>query len=153
MDNISHVLQNWNPVSKFLKFWFCSSIKKTKKQKYSLAKRREISVPQLNLDARRPLHFVVVLPEQERLKNVFRSNYRLIMIIRMSHDISYTVYEPRPPLSWFMATDPEVPGSIPGATRFSENYWVWNGGPLSLVSITKEILVWISRGQGLENRD
>jgi hypothetical protein len=28
--------------------------------------------------------------------------------------------------SEFMATDPEVPGSIPGATRFSEE-WVWNG--------------------------
>jgi hypothetical protein len=23
--------------------------------------------------------------------------------------------------------DPEVPGSIPGATRFSEKEWVWNG--------------------------
>jgi hypothetical protein len=33
-----------------------------------------------------------------------------------------------PPL-WleFFATDPEVPGSIPGATRFSEKYWVCNG--------------------------
>jgi hypothetical protein len=27
----------------------------------------------------------------------------------------------------FPATDPEVPGSIPGATRFSEKQWVWNG--------------------------
>jgi hypothetical protein len=26
-----------------------------------------------------------------------------------------------------MATDPEVPGSIPGASRFSEKQWVWNG--------------------------
>jgi hypothetical protein len=24
-------------------------------------------------------------------------------------------------------TDRQVPGSIPGATRFSEKYWIWNG--------------------------
>ena len=29
--------------------------------------------------------------------------------------------------SEFLATDTEVPGSIPGATRFSEQQWVWNG--------------------------
>jgi hypothetical protein len=28
--------------------------------------------------------------------------------------------------SEFLATDPEVSGSIPGATKFSEKYWVWN---------------------------
>jgi hypothetical protein len=28
--------------------------------------------------------------------------------------------------SEFLATDPEVPGSIPVATRFSRQ-WVWNG--------------------------
>jgi hypothetical protein len=27
----------------------------------------------------------------------------------------------------FLATDPEVPGSIHGVARFSENQWVWNG--------------------------
>jgi hypothetical protein len=27
----------------------------------------------------------------------------------------------------FLATDPDVRGSIPGATRFSEKQWVWNG--------------------------
>jgi hypothetical protein len=27
----------------------------------------------------------------------------------------------------FLATDPEVLGSIPGAYRFSEKQWVWNG--------------------------
>jgi hypothetical protein len=27
----------------------------------------------------------------------------------------------------FLATDIEVPGSIPGASRFSEKQWVWNG--------------------------
>jgi hypothetical protein len=30
-------------------------------------------------------------------------------------------------VSEFLSTDPEVPGSIPGATRFSEKQWVWNG--------------------------
>jgi hypothetical protein len=29
--------------------------------------------------------------------------------------------------SEFLATDPEVLGSIPGASRFSEKQWVWNG--------------------------
>ena len=29
--------------------------------------------------------------------------------------------------SEFLATDTEVPGSIPGATSFSEQQWVWNG--------------------------
>jgi hypothetical protein len=29
--------------------------------------------------------------------------------------------------SEFLATDPEVPDSIPGATRFSEKKWVLNG--------------------------
>ena len=29
--------------------------------------------------------------------------------------------------SGFLATDTEVSGSIPGATRFSEWQWVWNG--------------------------
>ena len=29
--------------------------------------------------------------------------------------------------SEFLATETEVPGSIPGATRFSEQQWVWNG--------------------------
>jgi hypothetical protein len=36
--------------------------------------------------------------------------------------------EERPPQVWwseFLATDPEVPGSIPGAARFSERWWVW----------------------------
>jgi hypothetical protein len=30
-------------------------------------------------------------------------------------------------LSEFLATDPEVLGSIPGASRFYEKQWVWNG--------------------------
>jgi hypothetical protein len=29
--------------------------------------------------------------------------------------------------SEFLAIDPEVLGSIPGAYRFSEKQWVWNG--------------------------
>jgi len=40
------------------------------------------------------------------------------------------IFQKRPPL-WssgqFLATDTEVSGSIPGATRFSEWQWVWNG--------------------------
>jgi hypothetical protein len=29
--------------------------------------------------------------------------------------------------SEFLATDPEIPGSIPDVTTFSEKQWVWNG--------------------------
>jgi hypothetical protein len=29
--------------------------------------------------------------------------------------------------NFVLATDPEVPGSIPDASRFSERQWVWNG--------------------------
>jgi hypothetical protein len=29
--------------------------------------------------------------------------------------------------SEFLPTKPEVSSSIPGATRFSEQYWAWNG--------------------------
>jgi hypothetical protein len=29
--------------------------------------------------------------------------------------------------SEFLATDPEVPGSIPSSTRYSEKSWVWTG--------------------------
>jgi hypothetical protein len=31
------------------------------------------------------------------------------------------------PLPGAAATDPEVLGSIPGVSRFSEKQWVWNG--------------------------
>jgi hypothetical protein len=48
-------------------------------------------------------------------------------------------------LSVYLATDPEVLGSIPGASRFSEKQWVWNGVPSAswgqLRSYLEEILV------------
>jgi hypothetical protein len=47
----------------------------------------------------------------------------------------------RPPLC--LAADPEVPGSIPGASRFSERQRVWNGvhsASWVLVSVTEETL-------------
>jgi hypothetical protein len=50
----------------------------------------------------------------------------------------------RPPL-WssgqeFLTANPEVPGSITGATRFSEYQWVWNGIHSALVRINEELL-------------
>jgi hypothetical protein len=39
-----------------------------------------------------------------------------------------------------MAAVPEVPGSIPGATRFSEQQWVWNRVYSALVRINEELL-------------
>jgi hypothetical protein len=40
----------------------------------------------------------------------------------------------------FLATVTEVPGSIPGAARFSEQQWVWNVVHLALVRINEELL-------------
>jgi hypothetical protein len=42
--------------------------------------------------------------------------------------------------SEFLAANPEVPDSIPGATRFSEQQWVWNGVHSALVRINEERL-------------
>jgi hypothetical protein len=42
--------------------------------------------------------------------------------------------------SEFQATDPEVPGSIPGVSRFSEMQRGLERGPLSLVRTTEELL-------------
>jgi hypothetical protein len=55
-------------------------------------------------------------------------------------------------VSWseFLAANPEVPGSIPDATRF----WVAVGlerGPLRLVKINEELPNRKSSGSGLEN--
>jgi hypothetical protein len=40
----------------------------------------------------------------------------------------------------FLAANPEVPGSIPGTTRFSEWQWDWNGVHSALVRINEELL-------------
>jgi hypothetical protein len=50
-------------------------------------------------------------------------------------------------LSEFLATNPEVPGSIPGATTFSEVVGL-ERGPLSLARISEELLEWKSIGAG-----
>jgi hypothetical protein len=42
--------------------------------------------------------------------------------------------------SEFLAANPEVTGSIPGVTRFSEWLWVWNGIHPAIVRINEEIL-------------
>jgi hypothetical protein len=41
--------------------------------------------------------------------------------------------------SEFLAAYLEVPVSIPGATRFSEQQWVWNGVHSALVRINEEL--------------
>jgi hypothetical protein len=40
-----------------------------------------------------------------------------------------------------IVSDPEVPGSIPGAARFSEQQWDWNGVHSALARINEELLV------------
>jgi hypothetical protein len=42
--------------------------------------------------------------------------------------------------SEFLAPNPEVPGSILEATRFSEQQWVWNEVHSALVRINEELL-------------
>jgi hypothetical protein len=53
----------------------------------------------------------------------------------------------------FLAADSEVPSSIPGATKFSEYQWVWNGVHSALVRINEELLERKSSGSGLEKSD
>jgi hypothetical protein len=55
--------------------------------------------------------------------------------------------------SEFLATDPEVPGSIPGANSFFLEVVGLERDPLSLVRIIEELLEWKSSGSGLENRN
>jgi hypothetical protein len=55
--------------------------------------------------------------------------------------------------SEFLAIDPEVPGSINGATRFSEKQWVWKGVQLNLVNTTGVLQGRNSSGSGLESRE
>jgi hypothetical protein len=49
--------------------------------------------------------------------------------------------------------DPEVPGSIPGATRFSEKVVGLEHGPPSLVSTIEELLGRNSFGFSLETQE
>jgi hypothetical protein len=53
----------------------------------------------------------------------------------------------------FLATDPEVSGSIPEATRFFRIVVGLERGSLSLVRITEELLERKYTGFGLENRN
>jgi hypothetical protein len=57
------------------------------------------------------------------------------------------------PLLWseFLATDPEVPGLIPG--HYKKKVVGLERGPLSIVSTTEELLGRNSRGSGLESRE
>jgi hypothetical protein len=42
--------------------------------------------------------------------------------------------------SEFLAANPEVPGSIPSANKFSEQQWVWNEVHSALERINEELL-------------
>jgi hypothetical protein len=53
--------------------------------------------------------------------------------------------------SEFLVANPEVPVSIPGATRFSEQQWVWNGVHSVLVRINEELHERKLADSGLEN--
>jgi hypothetical protein len=50
-----------------------------------------------------------------------------------------------------LAADPEVPGSIPRSSRFSEKWLVLERGSLSLVRIIEKPLERKSSGSGLDN--
>jgi hypothetical protein len=55
--------------------------------------------------------------------------YYLFIIYFTTYLFSYLFFMTASVLKWseFMAADPEVPGSIPSATRFSAWQLVWNG--------------------------
>jgi hypothetical protein len=53
----------------------------------------------------------------------------------------------------FLATDPEVPASVPCATRFSEKQWVWNGVLSPLEDNCGAVLKEKVAGSGQEIRD
>jgi hypothetical protein len=48
---------------------------------------------------------------------------------------------------------PEVLGSIPGSSRFSEKQWVWNGVHSASWGKLRSYLEEIVGGSGQENRD
>jgi hypothetical protein len=50
-----------------------------------------------------------------------------------------------------VAAEREVPGSILGAARFSEERWVWNGVHSALVRINEELLERKNSDFGLES--
>jgi hypothetical protein len=52
-----------------------------------------------------------------------------------------------------LATDPKVPGSIPGATKIFWEVLGLERGPLSLVSTIEELHGRNSSGSGLENQE
>jgi hypothetical protein len=58
----------------------------------------------------------------------FVHNTFLLFPLQLSPGVSYK----------FLLANPEVPGSIPGATRFSEYQWVWNRVHSALVRINEE---------------
>jgi hypothetical protein len=71
----------------------------------------------------------------------------MMIVFRQTHSRRWTVCVVK--CSEFLTTDPEAPGSISNATRFSEMYVVGlERVPLSLVSKTEELLEWKSSGSG-----
>jgi hypothetical protein len=51
--------------------------------------------------------------------------------------------------SELLAAEPEFPDPIPGATKFSESQWVWNGVYSALVRINEDLLERTDSGSDL----
>jgi hypothetical protein len=64
----------------------------------------------------------VVVKYIDRFYFKFRIKNEIRMYRRGGYIFVSVVY-----CSEFLATDPEVPGTIPGASRFSEKQRLWNG--------------------------
>jgi hypothetical protein len=60
-------------------------------------------------------------------ERVFSGYVNVIQLCNFYVDVAYSRTASVIYRSDVLTTDPEVPGSIPGATRFSEKWWVWNG--------------------------
>jgi hypothetical protein len=59
-----------------------------------------------------------------------RWTYEYFLCMPVVKKFMYETKERTASVVWwpeFLATDPEVLGSIPGASRFSDKQWVWNG--------------------------
>jgi hypothetical protein len=89
---------------------------------------------------RKPTYIVHIHVATTFVASLYEGEVETVSIWYIDHCVVYN----RPSL-WsssqeFLAANPEVPGSIPGATRFSESQWAWNGVHSALVRINEELL-------------
>jgi hypothetical protein len=80
------------------------------------------------------------------------SDFGKVFLMVKYTDIAQNTYVQSRTVTEIMATNPEVPGSIPGHYREKKVVGL-ERGPISLVSATEELLGRNSSGSGLESRE